>query len=173
VSGVSADRYGGTIGRIRNQREKIRAKDKLDLRVPDYEDLQIRYRLMSEKATEDVARKIEAAQKSGSSKKNMGAVADFLIAACESILVRVGDGFEPLVDDEGQAIRFDASLAEVLGITGAGEELRAQEIVLETFSPEGDDGLRRNPDAMLDHFMAIAAWRKGREHEIDRELLGE
>ncbi len=166
--GVDTERFGGTLGRLREQRESIRSEETLDLRVPGYDDLQVRYKLMSEKATEEVAKKIEAAQRSGSGRKNLDAVADFLIAACDSVLVRDGDGFECLVDDSGVPVRFDATLAEALGF----ESETARDIVLETFSPKGDDGLRRHPDSMIDQFMAIASWRRGRAYEIDRDLLG-
>lgn len=160
--------HGSTLARIREQRDSIRRQNKLDLRVPGYEDLKVSYKLMTEGQTEKVARKIESAQRSGDGKKSLDAAADFLIAACDSILVRVEDGFEPLVDDERATVRFDSRLAEMLGF----EAGSAREVVLETFSPEGDDGLRRNPDAMIDHFTAIASWRRGREYEIDRDLLG-
>lgn len=166
--GVDAERFGGALGRARAQREKIRSEETLDLRVPGYDDLQIRYKLMSEKATEGVAKRIEEARRSGSIKKNLDAVADFLIAACDSIRVRVGDEFEVLVDDQDNPVRFDADLAEVLGF----EFETARDIVLETISPLGDDGQRRHPDAIIDQFTAIAAWRKGRAHEIDQNLLG-
>jgi hypothetical protein len=166
----TGDRYGGALGRIRAQRKAIAGKEHLVLRVPDYDDLQIRYRLMSERATEEIQKKIEAAQRSGTAKKNIDAVADFIIAACDAIMVRVGDGFEVLVDENDQKVRFDNRLAEVLGI---GEVDEARKIVLETFSPEGEDGLRRNPDAMIDQVEAVIAWRKGREYEIDSALLGE
>jgi hypothetical protein len=171
AGGEGQDRFGGALARVKAQRAAIVDRESLTLRVPDYEDLQIRYRLMPEKDSEEVGRKMESAQRSGASGKTiMGIAADFLVSACDAILVRVGDKFEVLVDDVEQKIRFDARLAEVLAINGVDE---AREIVLETFSPEGEDGLRRNPDAIIDHLNAIGAWRKGRVHEIDQSLLGE
>jgi len=173
TEGTAKERFGSSLARVKAQREAIVSKEFLTLRVPDYEDLQVRYRLMSEKATEEVARKIESAQRSGASgKKNMEIAADFLVAACDAVLVRIEDTgkFEVLVGEHEQPVRFDAELADVLGIDGVDQ---ARQIVLETFSPEGDDGLRRNPDAIIDHLNAIISWRKGREYEIDQGLLGE
>lgn len=168
--GVNADRYGGALGRAREQRQAILRKEGLTLRIPGYEDLRVRYKLMSEKVTEEVAKQVQAAQRSEKGNKVIDAALDFLIAACKVIEVRGEDGkFEDLVDDQDQPVRFEASLAEFLGF----EAETAKEIVLETFSPEGEDSLRRNPDAPMDHFQAIALWRRGRVHEIDSDLLGE
>lgn len=168
--GINTERYGGALGRAREERDSIREKEGLTLRIPGYEDLQVEYKLMSEAETEAVAKQVQAAQRSEKSKKVIDAVLDFLIASCKAIKVRDDNGkMDDLVDDEEQPVRFDATLAEFLGF----DFETAKDVVLETFSPKGKDGLRRNPDAPMDHFQAIASWRRGRSHEIDSDLLGE
>ncbi|HEX5592023.1 MAG TPA: hypothetical protein VFX35_01605 [Solirubrobacterales bacterium] len=166
------EKYAGAVGRAREQRDKIRGKSSLELRIPDYEDLQISYKLMSEKVTEEVAKQIQKAQRSERGNLVIDAAVNFLISACRAVQVRSGESgkFEDLVDDEDQPVRFDETLAEFLGF----EFETAKDVLLETFSPKGDeDGLRRNPDAPMDHFQALASWRRGRAHEIDSDLLGE
>jgi len=169
----TTERFGSALARVQAQRRGIVAVDFLTLRVPGYEDLLVRYRLLPEKQSEDIGRKVESLQRSNASnKKVMEVSADLLVEACYAILVRVTDGgeFEELVDNGGRRVRFDAQFAEMMGLSGVEE---ARQIVLEVFSPEGDDGLRRNPDAITDHLNAIGFWRKGRLHEIDQGLLGE
>lgn len=164
-------KFGGAFGRIKAQRAAIVAKEGLKLRVPGYEDLQVRYKLMPEKTMEEVGRKMESAKRQGvSGKRMMEIAADFLVSACDCIEVRDDSGaFVDLLDDHSAEVRFDNRLADCLGIPV--EEARA--VVLETFSPEADDGLRRHPDSIIDHLEAIGSWRKGREYEIDQDLLGE
>jgi hypothetical protein len=167
------ERFGSALARVQAQRQGIVAKEFLTLRVPGYEDLRVRYRLVPERQSEEVGRKIESAQRSGASgKKAMEIAADFLVLSCDAILVRVEDGgeFEEIVDDHDRKVRFDAEFADLMGIPQIDE---ARELVLEVFSPEGEDGQRRNPDSIMDHLNAIGLWRKGRLHEIDGDLLGE
>jgi len=170
------ERYGGALARVRQQRDGIAAKDCLDLRVPGYEDLQVRYRLLPEKESEALGRQVEAAQRSNASnRKVMTLSADLLVKSCRAILVRVADDkpFEELVDEHHRPVRFDANFAEFMGLDDDDVEGEAVKILLEVFSPKGEDGERRNPDAPLDHLNAIGLWRKGRVHEIDQALLGE
>jgi hypothetical protein len=173
AASTAQERFGGALARVQAQRQGIVSKDFLTLRVPGYEDLLVRYRLLPEKQSEDIGRKVEALQRSNASnKKVMEVSADLLVEACHAILVRVEDGgdFEELVGDGERPVRFDAQFAELMGLSDVDE---SRQIVLEVFSPEGDDGLRRNPDAITDHLNAIGLWRKGRLHEIDQGLLGE
>lgn len=170
---VAKERFGGAAARVQAQRQGIVDAEFLTLRVPGYEDLQVRYRLLPEKQSEEIGRRVESAQRSNASNKKVMAIsADLLVEACYAIRVRIEDEgeFTELVDDNDLRVRFGEEFAEFMGIP---EFKDSRQLVLDVFSPEAEDGKRRNPDAITDHLNAIGLWRKGRIHEIDQALVGE
>jgi hypothetical protein len=145
---------------IRAERDELKTETKLDLVVPGYEMIGVRYRGIP-------SRELDAFAKSLSkSKEGMRTAADVLIRCCESILVRPhgDDALEPLEDDQGDCLKFDQRLADFLGIEAA----TAREIVIQLFSPDGVQTL-----AAFEHANAVMEWMQGKGSQIDPSLLGE
>jgi hypothetical protein len=145
---------------IRAEREAIASEKTLDLLVPGYSDLlAVRYRSISDRELEQYIKRAQGEQQS------IGANLDLLIQTCETILYRESDeqDFTPALDENGDKIRFDIRLAEMLGI----DANTARETVSGFFSPDG-----AQPLAVAQHIGAVADWLQGKSSEIDPALLG-
>lgn len=145
--------------RIRAQRDELIQQDSLDLMVPGYADLAVRYRALPDREMEKFAEKVNK------TKAGIRAGCDLLAAACVCILVRADEGgeLEPLEDDDGTPLRFDEGFAEFMGINSK----TVREIVLQTFSVGGQTL------AHMEHALALQKWMGGKIDQIDPELLGE
>jgi hypothetical protein len=92
----------------------------------------------------------------GSEEGDLEYAAQYLVDACEQFLVRPGDGedFKPLheaVPRFGPSpVRYDARLAEAIGLSLTGNESPAQIVRV----------LFLNPAALNDHFVAVDQWNK-------------
>ncbi len=145
--------------RIRAQRDELIQNDSLDLIVPGYADLGVRYRALPDREIEAFSKKVNK------SKAGIRAGCDLLAASCVCILVREQEGgkLEPLVDDEEVPVRFDEEFARFMGI----EATRVRDIILQTFSVGGQTL------AHMEHAVALQQWMGGKLEAIDPELLGE
>lgn len=145
--------------RIRKQRDELIEKDSLDLLVPGYTDLGVRYRALPDREMEKFAEKINK------TKAGIRAGCDLMSTACVTILVRADEGgdLEPLEDDQGVPLRFDEAFAEFMGINSK----NVREIILQTFSVGGQTL------AHMEHALALQQWMGGKLDQIDPELLGE
>jgi hypothetical protein len=144
---------------IRAEREAIASEKTLDLLVPGYSGLlAVRYRSISDRELEQYIKRAQGEQ-------SIGANLDLLIQTCETILYRESDEqeFTPALDENGDRIRFDIRLAEMLGI----DAKTARETVAGFFSPDG-----AQPLAVAQHIGAVADWLQGKSSEIDPALLG-
>jgi hypothetical protein len=97
---------------------------------------------------------------------------DILIHACDAILVRVGDSWEPLTTPAGDAVLFyPTELNELLGIdVRTGDDGgTAREAALALFA-----GAPIPHAAVADHVTRLARWMQTGQHRVDEEeLLGE
>ena len=146
---------------IRAEREAIASEKTLDLLVPGYSGLlAVRYRSISDRELEGYLKK--AQRESG---QDMRSNYDLLIEACETILYREAEDqeFTPALDENGDEIRFDIRLSEMLGMNATS----ARETIAEFFSPGG-----AQPLAVAQHIGAVADWLQGKASEIDPALLG-
>lgn len=145
--------------RIRAERDELVQQDSLDLLVPGYTSLGIRYRALPDREMEKFSEKVNK------TKAGIRAGCDLLAAACVCVLVRPQEdgALEPLEDDDGTPLRFDEAFAEFMGI----ETNRVREIILQTFSVGGQTL------AHMEHALALQQWMGGKLDKIDPELLGE
>jgi hypothetical protein len=161
---------GGAMETIRHKRNKIIAKDHLELLVPGYEGtLKVKYRALSDGQHDEAAKRVRRAEEREDVEGRRESMADVLILHCDRIYVRESDDapFQEL-EQHGEPLKFESRLASLLDV---GVDT-ARAVVLEVFSPK-EDGRRRQPDAIALHVNAIFSWREGRENEIDEALLGE
>lgn len=145
---------------IRAERDELKTETTLDLVVPGYEMIGVRYRGIPARELDQFAKRLSK------SKEGMRTATDVLIRCCDSILVRPNgdDALEPLEDDQGDYLKFDQRLADFLGI----EASSAREIVTQLFSPDGVQTL-----ATFEHANAVMEWMQGKGAKIDPGLLGE
>lgn len=137
-----------TLDRIREQYRRAAEKQTLDLGVPN-SDLGVRYKAVDP----DDLPILEEDEKSARHP-------DFLIAACDCILIRDEHGeWEPLTAD-GLPVQFDQQLAELMGWHTA----TSREVVLKVFStvPSPKVGIVR-------HVLKLNEWMSGGQES----LLGE
>jgi hypothetical protein len=147
---------------IRSRRTELARRKTLDLLVPGYEDLGVRYQPVPDEEFDKLVARIQAA---GAGSSNVDAACDLLSHSCEAILYRAEGGpLEPLTDDAGVPLGFDTRLAELLGF----EAQTARAVIRGVFSPDGTA-----PLAPGLHAMAVVEWMQGNEAAIDRALLGE
>jgi hypothetical protein len=145
------------MARLRELRRKSRESKDLTLEVPGYEGfLGIRYKAVPL----DELQKIR--------KNNKKDDVDLLIYLCESAMVKADEesDFEPLEDEHGNPVRFDANLAKYLDIE-IRTERKARECV------EGVFSLDIHPLAATTHAKHIVQWMKGVDASSDSEFLGE
>ena len=144
---------------IRAERDELKTETTLDLVVPGYEMIGVRYRGIPSRELDQFAKRLSK------SKEGMRAAADVLIHCCDSILVRMStdDELEPLEDDQGDCLKFDQRLADFLDIKAD----TARDIVTQLFSPDGVQTL-----AAFEHANAVMEWMQGKGSQIDPSLLG-
>jgi hypothetical protein len=131
------------------------AEQRLTLPVPRTAGLGVRYRA------------IDPDEYTTQARSNRDANVDFLIAACECVCTRSEHGWEPLVLD-GEPVRFDETLAGVLGLPGLEQGGSARDVVLKVFSKVPQPHM-----AIARHVVEITNWMAG-EGALDEEsLLGE
>jgi hypothetical protein len=110
----------------------------------------------------------ERAEKSRSPERDFNLNADTLIAACREVLGRASpDGdLTTLVDDDGEPVRIDSRLAELLGIET--QRGRAREVLLALYAganvPEVAIGVAGGE---------YMEWASSANAEVDEDLLGE
>lgn len=93
---------------------------------------------------------------------------DALVAACECLLIREGDRWEPLTRD-GEPVRFDENLSEMLdfGVPSVERGGTARDVALKAFS-----GAPSPHAAVAQHITRLSRWMVG--GTVDEEqLLGE
>jgi hypothetical protein len=165
-NGSAPDRYDSIRDQLRARRAELREQKTLDLKVPGYDGaLAVRYKLLKDDETKKLGKRVLEASRQQDEEKAKSVTADFLIKACQCILVRnADDALEPLVGDDDQQVCFDQRLAEFLGFEADG----AREVVYGTFSPDGT-----HPTATIVHFDGLNRWYSGQEEEINQALLGE
>lgn len=147
--------------RLRAERAHLRAgAGTLDLAVPGWETVGIRYRTIPSDEFEQLVKRVGNSRSSS----NLVAACKLIVRCCEAVLVRAeGSGeFEPLIGDSGSPFKLDKDLADYLGL----EAKTAEEVVTGLFSTD------RYPLAPGSHAAALIDWMRGREQEIDETLLG-
>lgn len=160
------DAGSSALARIRGLYREAEREQRLDLLVPGFEpkrgkpsDLGVRYRPLSDDEKDELAQR-----------DDLRPSLDYLIAACECLLIRNEEGvLEPL--RQGRAlVGFDETGSTVLGlgVPSAEHGGSARDVVLAVF--------KRTPDpsaAASRHFLRWNQWVSG-DGQIDEErLLGE
>lgn len=92
---------------------------------------------------------------------------DMLIAACECIVFRDGDGWEPVRADDGSLVRFDDTLARKVGAPSIDDGGSARQTLLKVFSkvpaPRG---------AIVAQAERLSEWMTGEGEGDDEAALG-
>jgi hypothetical protein len=150
---------------LRARRQTHAADRHVDLDVPGYRGLLVLR--LGPIPSQTMSRLRERAERSRSPERDYNLNADTLIAACRQVLgrARPTDELQLLVDPEGEPVRIDERLAELLGVEGVKDARGMLRVLYEgANSPE----------------LAVAAaggqyveWASGANNEIDEELLGE
>lgn len=149
---------------LRAQRAGLAAKKIHEVEIPGYRGL-MALRLGPIPGPH-LNRIIDRATNSRSAEGAFTANADMLIAACQEVVGRStrDDPWTVLVNDSGQPVRLDETLAEMLGL----EAQRARDVVMELFaganSPEMAVGVAAGE---------YAQWAASANADIDEDLLGE
>lgn len=147
---------GSLLDRVRARRDERLADEHLDLPVPTWDgDLVARYRVVQGEVWERITKRLQ----SGKSDPNTDA--DFLVAACSSVLLRDEDGRLQPIEHEGREVGFDKGLASVLGL----EVERAREVVAFLV---GD-----NPVALGLLSAKVVGWMQDTSAEVEGQIVGE
>lgn len=156
VPQTASSKSTAALDRIRALYLHAEREHHLDLPIPQNPEMQIRYRVIDpDEITTDTAR----------SNRDMNL--DFVIAACDAILVRGDDGWEPLTSD-GDPVRFDETLAEIIGVPSLEHGGTARQVVTRVFATAPSPHL-----AVANHVIAVTNWMAG-EGPVDQErMLGE
>lgn len=143
------------LAQLRAKRTQLAASNKVkDLEVPGQPELVIRYKRLSW----DQARPLVQAL-SGSDDdpiKELSAVMDTLIEACQCVLIRDGDELKHL---DGTPVRFEKRLAHLLGDD---EATSPPEVLASVFL---EDEL-----SIMDQGGSYLAWLNHQEDQVDVEL---
>lgn len=153
--GAGHERSSGlaALDRIREKVSRGEANATKDLDVPGYDgELAVRYKVLPFER----AREIElAAARDPSDYRELRVMCDELIDACECVLWRGEDGqMHPLEDGAGRMVRYDARLAEGLGL----DAREAREVILGVFAKPKSVGRDRAPYMVSAHFDTYLAW---------------
>ena len=150
--------------RLRKRRETISQPRVRDEAIPGYGGYLIaRYHIVPWEVVSKIAQRAEKAGDTDP-RTTLNAQIDLLVSACEGLFVKNGDGdkptLEPLLDGEGQIIKYDKRLAENMQF----EANSAREVVLGLFVQEL---------AIANHHNKILEWMQGEAEDVDEEFLGE
>jgi hypothetical protein len=149
--GLSA--AGSTLDHIRSLYRGAEREHHLDLPLPRNPVMGVRYRVIDpDEITTDTTR----------SNRDMNL--DFVIAACQAILIREGDEWEPLTH-QGEPVGFDETLAEIIGVPSLEQGGTARQVVIKAFSTAPSPHL-----AVANHVLAITDWMAG-AGPVDEEFL--
>lgn len=153
------------LGRIKEQREERLKDESLTLPIPTWGgDLLARYRVMDRKEMMSLARRVrEIQRKTGNADAATGDT-DFILKACECVLVKDPESGEiKELDDPqtGMLVGYDQRLAQALGL----EVEKARDVLLHLFN--------NNAVAIGAHALKIARWMQDTSREVDDEVLGE
>jgi hypothetical protein len=145
---------------LRSRRQEIGEAKSVDLEVPGYDGaLVIRYG----KVDWDELRRIAGkAQKSKSPRRELNAQADTLVAACQEVLIRVGEELLPITEafpeaDTGEPVRFDDRLAKALEF----EAPNARAVVFGTYNNDLAVTLAHND---------LTEWMRNSNQEEDEDF---
>lgn len=149
---------------IRRSRAEHAGERHHDIDLPGYGGrVVLRFGPIVWDTVDQIAERSQKARKSP--RREVNAQADFLIAACREVLVRVGAELASIADDG--PVRFDAGLAEALGLP-EGSAASARSVLFEAFA------LANAPDiAIAAVAVELQGWMAETDAEIDEILLGE
>jgi hypothetical protein len=153
-----AGRNGSALDKIRALYQKAQgAGQTLDLPIPRNPILGVRYRA------------IDPDEYTSKATRSRDQQLDLLIAACESIVIREGDGWEPLEYD-GEPVRFDETFSELagLGVPPVEQGGTARQVALAAFGTAPVPAL-----AVALHVDRLTDWMAGVGQVDEEELLGE
>jgi len=149
---------GSLLSRIRERRAQLQEERHLDLDIPGYDGMLVaRYRPLPWDEVKKIGEKVE---KSKNPRKELYAMADVLVRACDSIWFRDPETNELRPVQSGEPVRYDDRLAEALGFTADS----ARQVLLATFN---------NDLAVTAHHMEAAEWMQASDVEVNEDLLGE
>jgi hypothetical protein len=150
------------IAALREQHRRIGERKSVVLELPGFDGkLAARYHYLDERSLKRVLRLIQQSDDPGAI---LQANTDLLIGGCEEILARRTDEEEwgPLVD--GEVIRYDERLGELLGFKTSS----AREVVWALFH-----GRIRGALAIGAHSQRYVEWLQGQASEVAEDLTGE
>lgn len=148
--------------RLRSQRAAIGRERRLDLPIPGYDGLVARYKKVSWDETKKIAEKVD---KSKSPRRELMGHADYLVAACDTILVHDGEQLRPIHEvfadmlDDDEPVKFDHRLAKILGIEGDVDS--ARKVCLAVFN---------NPMAVTAQHNEVGQWNQASQTEDDEDF---
>ena len=153
------------LSNLKERRQAIAEGEQLVLADPRWTDpeIKVKYRPIDHPAIRAAQTRVEKAPKAKQFALEVDGNADLLIKGCKAV-VAVLDGQEYSLnpsDPEGEPTRFDADLAENLGLP---EGATARQVVKALFITEGD---------ILSHGRALVEFSGYRETEADEGIAGE
>ena len=160
---------GSALDRIRNLYQREEAKQVIDLPVPRTAIMGVRYHAVDMDEIRSNARTLRDAH------------LDILGAACECIIVRDGEKWEPLphvgptpgwspLMHDGEPVRFDETLSEIagLGVPSLEDGGTVRQVVREVFRKAPAPHL-----AIAAQVDSLSEWMVGGDGVDEEELLGE
>jgi hypothetical protein len=156
---------------LRERWQDIAQAKTIDLAIPQVPDnvLRVRYGALPSEELDKLAKKISRQQQRSGTSGAIAMNADFLIRACQAILVPVSADedapMDVLVDDDGDPIVFDTRLARFLGFEDEVESAREVVYVLFSKAPQPDV-------AIGTHVQRVSNWMQGIHTEASEDLLG-
>lgn len=156
------------LDRLHAEGEEAAAEHTLDLRIPRFKSLYVRYRWVDP----DTVMSMDARKYQGLQGAARGVVpaADTLVLLCKEFCALDADGeLRPMHEfdeiDAAFPVQFDEQIREVLnlGATSAATKHKARQTVLDVYD---------NPYAVIDHARRLTNWLKDPTQDPTQELLG-
>jgi hypothetical protein len=146
---------------LRARRKQLAEATTRTFPIPGYGGvLQTRYRLLGLEAIAGLPSMQDQSDGGLVARHLLDAACDFLVAACDEVLLYRDGKHERLLDAEAP-IRYDETLAEVLEVTADS----AREVVLGVFAG--------NEPAVIEHLGRVTRWMQRADEDVDEAFLGE
>lgn len=145
---------------LRRKREEIGSQETIDLDVPGYDGMLVaRYRSLPYDEIKAIA---DSAEAGSNPRKELVANADFLIRACEQVLIRDEAGLRPISADfpeiGEEPCGFDVRLAQALALEGVDS---ARQVILKVFN---------NDLGLVSQYIDVSAWMSSSRKAGDEDF---
>lgn len=152
---------------VKTRQKELKEDHWLDLDIPGYDGLLVvRCRPYPISKTEGKMAQVRKAVEKNTPFM-LSSACDNIVAACEQVMLRKGEGEEPMPIDpealeDGVPIKFDSRLARLLGFDE--KVSSAKEIIIELFPTE---------QAIVGFSGTLTQWLQDTSRKVNEDLLGE